>query len=236
MINQLLCQASPLSTSGQSALRASEKIEGGFVMVRLAVPLALILLTGCARSEKASFVPADNNALSEVERVRTPDSDEEELTLGTWRDGLQDEQAALEFGPAGAAPLFSLRCDARRSLLLQRHGAATAGDLPVMLVTVGSETRRLAVTGAGGPIPMLRAALPPNDPYLAILTGAISPIIIRIGDSPPLVLPTSPRIGAYVTQCSSGAVARPRAGEETTNGVAESNVSASANTAAPTGR
>ncbi|HEY5711065.1 MAG TPA: hypothetical protein VIT38_04145, partial [Allosphingosinicella sp.] len=94
-------------------------------MVRLAVPLALILLTGCARSEKASFVPADNNALSEVERVRTPDSDEEELTLGTWRDGLQDEQAALEFGPAGAAPLFSLRCDARRSLLLQRHGAAT---------------------------------------------------------------------------------------------------------------
>ena len=54
---------------------------------------------------------------------------------------------------AGAPPLFSLRCDARRGLLLQRHGPAPAGDLPVMLVSVGSETRRLAVTSGGGADP-----------------------------------------------------------------------------------
>ena len=61
--------------------------------------------------------------------------------------------AALEFGPAGAPPLFSLRCDARRGVLLQRHGQAPAGDLPVMLVSVGSETRRLAVTARRRPDP-----------------------------------------------------------------------------------
>jgi hypothetical protein len=202
-------------------------------MYRIALPLTLALLTGCARSEKASFVPADNSAATEVERVRTPDSDEQELTLGAWRDGLQDEQSALEFGPTGAPPLFSLRCDPRHALLLQRHGAATAGDLPVMLITVGSETRRLAVTSAGGSIPMLRSTLPPNDQYLAILSGAASPIIIRIGDSAPLVLPPSPLIGTYLSQCASGSSPRLTTGEDATNGVAEANTTAATNASAP---
>jgi len=201
-------------------------------MIRHALPVALVLLAGCARSEEASFVPADNEAARAVERVRTPETDEEELTLGAWRESVQEEQAALEFGPAGAPPLFSLRCDARRGVLLQRHGAAPAGDLPVMLVTVGSETRRLAVTSTGGPVPMLRATLPSSDPFRPVLAGAATPIIARIGDSPPLVLPPSPLLGAYVNQCAEGAIAS-RSGAAATNGAAEANEASPANEAAP---
>ena len=197
-------------------------------MARPASLLLLVLLAGCARSEDASVV-ANSNDLQGVEQVRTPEQDDEELALGAWRETPQDDGALLEFGPTGAPPLFSLRCDARHSVFLQRHGAATAGDLPMMLITIGSETRRLAVTSGGGAIPMLRASLAPSDTMVRTLTGTTSPIVIRIGDSPPLVLPPSPSIGAFLARCETGETSVPG------NRLGESNVSAAvpANAAAP---
>lgn len=165
--------------------------------------LALLLLAGCARSEDASVV-ADMNELQAVERVRAPADDDQEIAIGGWTQTLQDEHEALEFGPVGTPPLFSLRCDARRSLYLQRHGAVTTGDLPVMLVSIGSETRRLAVTNAGGTPPTLRASLPPSDPLVATLAGAPSQITVRVGDAVPLTMPASPEIGAFLSRCASG--------------------------------
>lgn len=189
-----------------------------------------VLLAGCARSEEAAFSPIGNESNQIVAPVPQPEGEEDELALGEWRAGLQDEQATLEFGPAGAPPLLSLRCDARRGTLLQRHGAASAGDLPVMLVTVGSETRRLAVVSAGGAIPMVRATLPANDPFRPVLAEATTPIVIRIGDSPPLVLPPSPLVGAYANGCANGENQRTSANE------AAGNEAAAANSAAPAAR
>jgi hypothetical protein len=179
-------------------------------MTRFALPLFVVLLAGCARSEQAQYTQFDNNASL---TVNTPgaDADDDEVAIGAWRLGLQDTQSVLEFGPAGSAPQFSIGCDGRRNLLLQRHGAAPPGDLPVMLITVGSETRRLAVVTTGGAIPMLRAALPANDPFRGVLIAAATPIIVRVGDAEPLVLPTSPTIAAYAAQCASGEVRPPEA-------------------------
>ena len=188
--------------------------------------LLLALLAGCARSEDASVVAA-NTELQAVEPVRTPEQDDEELALGEWRETLQDDAPALEFGPTGAPPLFSMRCDARRSVFLQRHGVVLTGDLPMMLVTVGSETRRLAVTGVGGPVPMLRASLTASDTLIRTLAGASTPITLRIGDSPPLVLPPAPGIATFLTRCETGSA--PPEG----NTAAEANASADANAAAP---
>jgi hypothetical protein len=183
-------------------------VEGSvLIMVRRATILALLLLAGCARSEEASLV-ADTNEL-QVERVRTPERDDEAIALGAWRDALQEDVPVLEFGPVGTPPAFSLRCDARRSIFLQRHGAAPAGDLPMMLVSTGNETRRLAVTNIGGTSPMLRASLPPSDNLVARLGAADARITIRVGDAAPLVLPPDPAIGAFIARCSSGGAAPP---------------------------
>ena len=195
-------------------------------MVR-ALPLIVILLAGCARSEDASVV-ADRNELQAVERVRTPEQDDEDIALGDWRDTLQEDQAALEFGPAGAPPLFSLRCDERRSVFLQRHGTLPAGDLPMMLVSVGSETRRLAVTSVGGAVPMLRASLAPSDTLIATLASAASPIVIRVGDAVPLALPPGPPVRAFLERCGTGTRLPAVPGEES-----DANASATANEAAP---
>lgn len=197
-------------------------------MIRLALPM-LLLLAGCARSEEANFVSVDNAAASAVETVNSSEGDDEEIALGAWRPSVLGDQPTLEFGPSGAPALFSLACDPRHGLLLQRHGAAPSGDLPAMLVTIGSETRRLALTSTTGPLPMLRSTLQPSEPFLTILTGASVPIIIRIGDTPPLVLPPSPMIAAYVTQCTSGGGA-PAA---ESNGVTEINSAAPATAPAP---
>lgn len=179
-------------------------------MIRPASAFSLLLLAGlagCARSEEARTGQVDNTPLPELNTL----DDEEELAVGTWQTGLVDDQPVLEFGPVGTTELFSIGCDERRYLLLQRPGAALAGDLPNMLVTIGSETRRFALAVTAGTTPMLRAVLPPNDPFHGVLINARARIVVRIGDAPPLVMPPSPAIGVYAQQCANGEV-RPVAG------------------------
>lgn len=188
-------------------------------MIRRVLPVLVVLAAGCARSEDASLLPSNGNeGARTVETVR-PERDDEEPALGEWRATLQEEQRAIEFGPRGAAPLFSLACDARRGLILQRHGLEAAGDLPVMLVSIGSETRRLAVTAGEGPIPMLRASLNGSDTLITAFSRTTTPIAIRIGDAAPLILPASPMIGTYIGECQSGAVPATRP-EATANSAA----------------
>jgi hypothetical protein len=177
-------------------------------MLRPAFLLSVLAVGACARSEDAAVV-ADSNEIQAVERVRTPEQDDQDMALGEWRDSLQDEARALEFGPTGAPPIFSMHCDERRTVYLQRHGTLPSGDLPMMLVSIGSETRRLAVTAAGGPVPMLRASIAPSDTMIATLSRATSPIIIRIGETPPLALPPSPAIGSFLASCGSAARREP---------------------------
>jgi hypothetical protein len=204
-------------------------------MARHVPLLVLALLAACARSEDSSVV-ASSNDMQAVEQVRADGEDDEEIALGGWRDSFQDEHAALEFGPNGAPPLFSLRCDERRSVFLQRHGAAPAADLPTMLVTVGSDTRRLAVTNLGGAVPMLRASLAPSDTMIQELTSASTPISIRVGDSPPLVLPPGPEIATFLGRCGSGASDRAAAANSATEAAPANTAAVAPAPAAPPAR
>ena len=164
----------------------------------------LALLAACARSEEAGQAQTDNVQLPALNTLDP--GEEDEFTVGTWQTGIQEDRPVLEFGPVGASARFSLSCDDRRNLLLQWPGAAPGGELPNMLVTVGSETRRLAVASVGSGAPVLRGTLPTNDPFMRVLTGATTRIVVRIGDAPPLVMPASPTIAAYAQQCAAGQV------------------------------
>jgi hypothetical protein len=170
-------------------------------MLRPALLSAFVLLAGCARSQEAHYVQTNTTSSPALNDSQL--GEEDELAIGTWQSGLQDNQMVLEFGPVGAPARFTLTCDARRNLILQLPGAAPGGDLPNMLVTVGSETRRLAVVSAGTTTAVLRATLPGNDPFMRVLTGATARIFVRIGDSQPLVMPPSPLIVSYAQQCTS---------------------------------
>jgi hypothetical protein len=174
-------------------------------MTRSVPALALLLLaSACARSEDANVLVDINGAVPAIERAARNDADDEEIALGEWRDSFQDEFAALEFSPAGTPPLFSMRCGDQRGVLLQRHGTAPAGDLPTMVVGIGRDSRRLAVTASGGAVPMLRASLSADDALLRSIAGAAEPIVVRIGDGDPLVLPPAPAIATFVARCTTG--------------------------------
>jgi hypothetical protein len=125
---------------------------------------------------------------------------------------MQDEQQVLQFGPANTEPLFSIACDARGGILLNRHGTVASDSGAMMTVSIGSETRNLAVNAAQGPLPRMRASVPAQDEMLTQLRQAQQPIRISMGDGPPLVLPVSPAIGEFIQGCGNpGSGKRPAA-------------------------
>jgi hypothetical protein len=208
MINQQLVKrrdAAALPTAQQITLkRVRPMISRIRTMLRPALCTALLLLAGCARSEDARNTQIDNVPLPSL---NTSDlGEEDELSIGSWQTGVQDGLPVVEFGPVGAPGRFSFGCDARRNLILQLPGAAPGGDLPRMLVTIGSETRQLPLASAGNANPVLRATLPASDPFMRVLSVASARIFVRIGDSQPLVMPPSATIGVFIRQCANGEV------------------------------
>jgi hypothetical protein len=188
---------------------------------RVALVVALMALAACAKSEEASLVPPqEDDGYNVAERVRTPLSDERELTVGQWSAVTQDDQPALIFGPPQGTPLFSLRCDDGEGLLLQRHGLVTSGGAEMMTLEAGGDRQQLALNPVTGTQPLLRAAIPANGDLLPVLREASGPLTVRVGDGAPLVMPATPLIGPFVAGCSAG---EPQAAEAETNQAAPAN-------------
>ncbi len=174
-------------------------------MNRIAPALALLLvIAGCARSEEASLVPPDSNlGYNQVGKLGSPEADDREPAIGQWRASLQENAQALEFGPMGTEPLLSLLCTGNRSVLLQRHGGAAAGPLPAMQIEVGEVSESFAVTAGGGTIPMLRAELPLNGQLASTLATSSQPLLVRLDDGSPMILPPSPLVANYLRSCTT---------------------------------
>lgn len=173
-------------------------------MIRPAFAFLAVALTlaACARSEEASLVPPEGaQGYNRVGTVRSPEQDDREPAIGQWRGALQEDRPALEFGPIGTEPLFSLLCAPGGGVLLQRHGGVPAGALPAMQATVGEVAETLPVTPGGAAVPLLRAELAAGSPTFAALATGGQPLLVRLDDSAPLVLPPSPLVTDYLRGC-----------------------------------
>jgi hypothetical protein len=202
----------------------------------LAPAIALALLAGCARSEEASLVPPDGKeGYNQVSSVGTPEEDDREPAIGQWRASLQENVQALEFGPMGTEPLFSLLCTGNRSVLLQRHGGVPAGPIQAMQISKGERSERLQPTAGGGTIPMLRVETTLGSPLAEMIASGGEPLMVRLGDSAPMVLPPSPMIGDYLRSCATAAALPASQGGASGNTAAPAANSAApaANAAAP---
>ena len=202
-------------------------------MTRIIPILAVLALAGCARSEEAALIAPDSNTgYNQVGSVGLPEDDDREPAIGQWRASLQENVQALEFGPMGTEPLFSLLCSGNRAVWLQRHGGAPAGPLPEMVVERGDVNERLAVTVTGGAVPMLRTEVQLSSPLAQSIAAQGEVLVVTLGDTAPLILPASPLIADYLRSCQT-ATPLPTT---TADGAATGNSAAPApagNTAAP---
>jgi len=158
---------------------------------------AALLLAGCAAAPKAP-APAASPAPqrpSIVEPSATPAPpppaswEDRALAGGDWHYSAAPA-AAAEYGEAGA-PVFSVRCDpARRSIVLDRSGAA--GALTVR-TTFGS--RQVSIGEDG------RAALPLADPLLDELVSSRGRVAVEAAGQPALIVPTWPEPARVVEEC-----------------------------------
>lgn len=171
-------------------------------MMRPALILALLTIAGCARSEEASLVQPDSNqGYNQVGKVGNPEADDREPAIGEWRASLQENVQALEFGPMGTEPLFSLLCNGNRGVRLQRHGGVPDGPLPTMQLNKGQLNERLPVSAGGGTIPLLRAEVALNSPLAQAMASGGETLTVRLDDGAPLILPHSALIGDYLRSC-----------------------------------
>ena len=191
--------------------------------MRRALPFAILLLAGCARSEDAS-VTVDMNRIAPDIALRN--GVEEEIAAGNWREGAQDNSPALEFVDGAAEPLFSLRCGEAGGLMLQRHGAGESSANATIAISVGRERRELPASLAGPGL--LRAALPAGDALIAALGGAATPIGARATGTAPLLLPPGPPVSTFVARCVGNQAAAPAPADSNAG-----NVAAPANASAP---
>lgn len=190
--------------------------------MRLMLPFAaLALAAGCADSDPPDAMPAEGDgAYNMVDPVAAPLANEAAPAIGQWIETMQDERPALQFGPPNTEPLFSIRCDDGGGVILQRHGLVQMGTAQMMTIIMAGTAQQLAVNPVAGPLPVLRAAVPPADQLMEGLRDVGEPIRIEIGDEPPLILPASPLIGEFVVNCAT-----PAAGPAAPSNAAETNAS-----------
>lgn len=192
-------------------------------MIARALPLALVLLVGCARSEDASVAVDMNEMAPDIVR----NASDEEITSGAWRESTQGSNTALEFVAGDGTQLqFSLRCGEGGGLILQRHGVGQAGGSPAMGVAVGRERRDVAAALEEG---VLRATLPGGDSLIAAFGSAATPIGIRAVGVTPLLLPPGPAVNAFVGRCATSGQPQVPVGNTVAGNMAEP----AANAAAP---
>jgi hypothetical protein len=179
--------------------------------MRIATALGFLLLTvACADATEPDPTPTEDggpyNKIDPVEDtlVQNGSTGTGAVAAGTWTTGVVEGKPARLFQQTGSRVLFSISCDDRGGLVLQRRGVVATGGVQMMEVTFAGETRRYALNELETEQPVLQSIVSYNDELISKLKSVKAPLIVDAGDAGPLELPASPSLGALVRTCAQG--------------------------------
>ena len=125
------------------------------------------------------------------------------LTPGSWAYRTEGAVSVAQFGPAGGAAAFALRCDhATRRITFSRAAPAAGVAAPAMLgfVTSFGNFAYPARAAAGQP-PAMTAQVPAADPNLDKLAFSRGRFLVTLGGTARLVIPAWPEVGRVIEDC-----------------------------------
>lgn len=175
-----------------------------FHFVQSLTPAALLALAGCVAPsqpapEPAPPVPMPTRAPPTPPAPRpAPSSDWRDWALspGTWTYRREGNGSVALFGPVGAAPTLSLRCDPGAGRVTLSRPGVGAGSATVR---TSSSVRALALTaGADG---QASASLGARDGLLDAMGFSRGRFIVEMAGQPPLVVPAWPEILRVAEDC-----------------------------------
>lgn len=173
--------------------------------MRTMMLIAALALTACARSERVDENFGEDLEVPVNALAESPTEAEEAVLSGTWLPGAEGAAQSVAFQAPNGEVVFSIRCDQRGGLVLQRPGLVSGGSLSLMQLRTGDVVRRLAVTTARGPSPQVQASVPYNDQLIGALMTFDQPLEVRYEGLETVVLPPSPAVGSLVRTCQSAA-------------------------------
>ena len=118
------------------------------------------------------------------------------LTPGEWAYRGEPLPEA-RFGPAGAQPLFLVRCDpARRTVTLLRPGAG-AGQAAMQVTTSTNSVQTAGVRENGG----VAVSLPASNPLLDSMVFSRGRFMVAVPGLPRLIIPAWPEPARVIEDC-----------------------------------
>ena len=165
--------------------------------------LPLLLFTAAFLAACAQTEPAETAAADDVQEVELPtlDTAEDPTTPGNWEAGAQGEAQSVAFRNPDGQAVFTISCDLRGGLVVQRPGLVARGNLALMQLRTADVVRRLAVNAGNSGEPQVEARVPYNDEMIAALMRFDEPLEVRYEGLETLVLPANPLVGGLVRTC-----------------------------------
>jgi len=124
------------------------------------------------------------------------------LTPGrwTWR-GTAGQASIAQFGVAGQAAVFALRCDfTARTIIFSRAGSIATPTAPMAFTTSFAPFSLTAGNGGGQP-PAIVAQATARDPHMDQIAFSRGRFLVDVAGQPRLVLPAWPEVARVIEDC-----------------------------------
>ncbi len=120
------------------------------------------------------------------------------MTPGNWSYRAITGATVAQYGPVGAPPLLTIRCNLpAKQILFLRDGLAVAATQATLRTTFG-ETRWPVTAGAPGQLVATRPAADAGLDQIAFSRGRFT---VEIAGAPPLVLPAWAEVARVIEDC-----------------------------------